>query len=69
MPDTHPMSEIRIKFDPDNPNTEAIIEIDDKTYTQHHVNPASEYTQEEFAVIALCRALGFDPAECLSFDD
>lgn len=67
MGDNELMGVIQIKFDSDNPVSEAVVEIDNRTLSQHHVNPEDHYTQEEFALIALCDALGFEPAETLTF--
>lgn len=43
----------------------AHIEIDNRTFTQHHVD--KEMPKEEFLMIALANALGYEPSEVLNF--
>lgn len=43
----------------------AHIEIDDRTFTQHYVD--KEMPKEEFLLIALANALGYEPSEVLNF--
>lgn len=64
---TDTISHIRINFDRDHPITESTTIIDEVISSTCHISEDSNYTQEEFALISLAEALGFKPAEVLSF--